>query len=74
MKNYLRMLINSDWFHRMDKDHKGGEVFPTMKNYMDRKVRKLNYMIHNPNTVEVTAKVLSEIFSIDYVYIENLLV
>lgn len=57
----------------MDKDHKGGEVFPTMKNYTDRKVRKLNYMIHNPNTVEVTAKVLLEIFSIDYVYIENLI-
>lgn len=45
----------------MDKDHKGGEVFPTMKNYTDRKVRKLNYMIHNPNTVEETVKVLLEI-------------
>lgn len=56
----------------MDKDHNGGEVFPTMKYYTDRKVRKLNYMMHNPNTVEVTAKVLLEIFSIDYVYIENL--
>lgn len=32
-----------------------------MKNYTDRKVRKLNYMIHNPNTVEETAKVLLEI-------------
>lgn len=45
----------------MDKDHKGGEVFPTMKNFTDGKVRKLNYMIHNPNTVEETAKVLLEI-------------
>lgn len=32
-----------------------------MKNYTDGKVRKLNYMIHNPNTVEETAKVLLEI-------------
>lgn len=45
----------------MDKDHEGGEVFPTMKNYTDGKVRKLNYMIHNPNTVEETVKVLLEI-------------
>lgn len=45
----------------MDKDHKGGEVFPTMKNFTDGKVRKLNYIVHNPNTVEETAKVLLEI-------------
>lgn len=32
-----------------------------MKNDTDRKVRKLNYIIHNPNTVEETAKVLLEI-------------
>ena len=45
----------------MDKDHEGGEVFPTMKNFTDGKVRKLNYIVHNPNTVEETAKVLLEI-------------
>lgn len=45
----------------MDKDHEGGEVFPTMKSYTGRKVRKLNYTIHNPNTAEETAKVLLEI-------------
>lgn len=45
----------------MDKDHKGGEVFPAMKNFTDGKVRKLNYIIHNPNTVEETVKVLLEI-------------
>lgn len=32
-----------------------------MKNDTDRKVRKLNYIIHNPNTMEETAKVLLEI-------------
>lgn len=32
-----------------------------MKSYTGRKVRKLNYTIHNPNTVEETAKVLLEI-------------
>ena len=42
----------------MDKDHKGGEVFPTMNSFSDGKERKLNYVIHNPNTVEMTAKVL----------------
>mgnify|MGYP007110273440 FL=1 len=45
----------------MDKDHEGGEVFPTMKNFTDGKVRKLNYIVHNPNTEEETAKVLLEI-------------
>lgn len=45
----------------MDKEHEGGEVFPTMKNFTDGKVRKLNYIVHNPNTVEETAKVLLEI-------------
>ncbi len=45
----------------MDKDHEGGEVFPTMKNFSDGKVRKLNYIIHNPNTVEETAKVLLDV-------------
>ena len=42
----------------MDKDHKGGEVFPTMTNCTNGKIRKLNYIIYNPNTVEETAKVL----------------
>ena len=42
----------------MDKDHKGGEVVPTMNSCFDGKERKLNYVIHNPNTVEMTAKVL----------------
>lgn len=46
----------------MDKDHEGGEVFPTMKNFTDGKIRKLNYIIHNPNTVEETAKVLLDVF------------
>lgn len=32
-----------------------------MKNFTDGKVRKLNCIIHNPNTVEETAKVLLEI-------------
>lgn len=27
----------------------------------DRKKRKLNYVIHNPNTVEMTAKVLLDV-------------
>ncbi len=49
----------------MDKDHEGGEVFPIMKNFTDRKVRKLNYIVHNPNTVEETAKVLLEICILD---------
>lgn len=46
----------------MDKDHEGGEVFPTMNYFSDGKKRKLNYMIHNPNTVEETAKVLLDVF------------
>lgn len=32
-----------------------------MKNYTDGKVRKLRYIIHNPNTVEETVKILLEI-------------
>lgn len=32
-----------------------------MKNFTDGKVRKLNYIVHNPNTVEETEKVLLEI-------------
>ena len=46
----------------MDKDHEGGEVLPTMKYSCDGKIRKLNYIIHNPNTVEETAQVLLHIF------------
>ena len=46
----------------MDKDHEGGEVFPTMTYYPDGKIRKLNYIIHNPNTVEETAQVLLHVF------------
>ena len=49
----------------MDKDHEIGEVFPAMKNYTDRQTRKLNYMIHNPNTVEETAKVLRSLKGYD---------
>lgn len=45
----------------MDKDHKGGEVFPTMNSFSEGKKRKLNYIIHNPNTVEMTTKVLLSI-------------
>lgn len=29
-----------------------------MNSFSDEKKRKLNYVIHNPNTVEMTAKVL----------------
>lgn len=32
-----------------------------MKKFTNGKVRKLNYIVHNPNTVEETAKVLLEI-------------
>ncbi len=46
----------------MDKDPEGGEVFPTMNYFSDGKKRKLNYMIHNPNTIEETAKVLLDVF------------
>lgn len=50
----------------MDKDYEGG-VFPTMKNdsagrLPEGKTRKLHYMIHNPNTVEETTKVLLTVF------------
>ncbi len=45
----------------MDKDHEGG-VFPTMNCFTDGKIRKLNYIIHNPNTVEETAQVLLHVF------------
>lgn len=34
----------------------------TVKNFSDGKIRKLNYIIHNPNTVEETAKVLLDVF------------
>lgn len=33
-----------------------------MNYFSDGKKRKLNYMIHNPNTVEDTAKVLLDVF------------
>lgn len=33
----------------------------TVKNFSDGKIRKLNYIIHNPNTVEETAKVLLDV-------------
>lgn len=46
----------------MDKAYESVEVFPTMKNICTRKIRKLNYIIHNPNTVEETAKVLLDVF------------
>lgn len=45
----------------MDKDHEGGEVFPTMKTILNEKKRKLNYMIHNPNSVEETTKVILDV-------------
>lgn len=45
----------------MDKDHEGGEVVPTVENAVGGKFRKLNYIIHNPNTAEVTANVLLDI-------------
>ena len=35
-------------------------MFPTIKNITDLKVIKINYIVHNPNTVEKTAKVLLE--------------
>lgn len=37
-------------------------VFPTMTYFCDGKIRKLNYIIHNPNTVEETAQVLLHVF------------
>ena len=33
-----------------------------MNYFSDGKKRKLNYMIHNPNTIEETAKVLLDVF------------
>lgn len=33
-----------------------------MSDFFDEKKRKLNYTIHNPNTVEETVKVLVEVF------------
>lgn len=33
-----------------------------MSDFCDEKKRKLNYTIHNPNTVEETVKVLVEVF------------
>lgn len=36
-------------------------VFPTMNLSSDEKKRKLNYVIHNPNTAEETVKVLLEV-------------
>lgn len=45
----------------MDKDHEGGEAFPTMNYSSDGKKRKLNYVIHNPNAVEETIKVLLDV-------------
>ena len=46
----------------MDKDHEDGEVFLSMNYFSYAKKRKLNYVIHNPNTVEDTAKVLLDVF------------
>ncbi len=45
----------------MDKDQKAG-VFPDMNHFSDSKKRKLNYVIHNPNTDEETAKALLAVF------------
>ena len=43
------------------KNIKAGGDF-TVRNFSDGKIRKLNYIIHNPNTVEETAKVLLDVF------------
>ncbi len=32
-----------------------------MNNFPDGKIRKLNYMIHNPNSIEDTVKVLLDV-------------
>ena len=32
-----------------------------MKSFSDGKIRKLNYIVHNPNTVEETAKALLDV-------------
>lgn len=45
----------------MDKDHEGGEVFPTMSDSSDENKRKLNYVIHNPNTLDETVKKLLDV-------------
>lgn len=39
MKYYLKLINNFRmvFFHRMDKDHEGGEVFPTMNYSSDGK-------------------------------------
>lgn len=38
------------------------ERVSTMTNSSQGKVRKLNYIIHNPNTAEETAEVLLDVF------------
>lgn len=45
----------------MDKDCKSREAFSSVNGFSDGKKRKLNYTIHNPNTVEETTKVLLEV-------------
>ena len=45
----------------MDKDYKDREVFSSVNGFSDGKKRKLNYTIHNPNTIEETAKVLLDV-------------
>ncbi len=45
----------------MDKDYENREVFFSVNRFPNEKKRKLHYVIHNPNTVEETAKVLLEI-------------
>lgn len=39
-------------------------MFPTMNvnHFPNGKIRKLNYVIHNPNSVEETAKILLDVF------------
>ena len=45
----------------MDKDYKDREVFFSVNGFSNGKKRKLNYTIHNPNTIEETAKVLLDV-------------
>lgn len=45
----------------MEKDQKAG-AFPDMNHFSNGKKRKLNYIIHNPNTNEETAKTLLAVF------------
>lgn len=45
----------------MDKDYKDREVFFSVNGFSNGKKRKLNYTIHNPNTMEETAKVLLDV-------------